>query len=132
MEIVKMQKTVKVKTDNKVTIVDIPWTLDGYENAVDARCVEFVSTQFMYDFFKMPVVMIVDESGLCKNKPLNKMASELYGYPVHGNYIAGDVIFGVRVGADILPPENVELLKFYILDNFSYLVDGDLPSGAME
>lgn len=118
-----MSKTVKISTDNKVTVVDVPWTVEGYENAVDANCVEFVYTQIMYDFFRYPICLIVDESGLIKGKPFNKMASELYGFPVHGNYIAGDVIFGVRDGVDILPPENVELLKFYILDNFSYLVD---------
>lgn len=127
-----MSKTVKVSTNNKVTVVDIPWTIDGYENAVDARCVEFVSTKIMYDFFKMPVVMIVDESGLINDRPFNKMASELYGYLVHGNYIAGDVIFGVRVGDDILPPEDVELLKKFILDNFLYLVDGDLSSDVID
>lgn len=127
-----MSKTVKVSTDNKVTVVDIPWTIDGYENAVDASCVEFVSTQIMYEFFRMPVVMIVDESGLLKDRPLNKMASELYGYSVHGNYIAGDVLLGVRVGDDILPPENVELLKKFILDNFLYLVDGDLSSDVID
>jgi hypothetical protein len=38
------------------------------------------------------LVMVVDEEGKCKQKPLNKAASMMYGCYKHGDLIVGDVI----------------------------------------
>ena len=52
---------------------------------------------------------------------MNPVASFLYGSDLHGSIIAGDVLFGVMRGPDILPPDNPELLKFFLLDHFREL-----------
>ena len=92
-----MAKTVKITTDNKISIVDIPWTAEAKEKAICADCVETVK-----------VVMIVDESGIINNRPFNLAGSFLYGTQYHGAPIVGDILFGLQSGPEILPPENPE------------------------
>ncbi len=115
-----MAKTVKITTDNKMSVVDVPWDLDGWEKAIDADCTDRVKTQLMLDLFGEMVVMIVDDSGLCKGLPKNQIASFLYGC---GCPIAGDVIFGVMNGPDILPPEDAGALMQTLKCNFSVLIE---------
>lgn len=104
----KMAKTVKITTDNKISIVDIPWTAEAKEQAICADCVETVKTQIMYSLFHDTVVMIVDESGIINNRPFNLAGSFLYGTQYHGAPIVGDILFGLQSGPEILPPENPE------------------------
>ena len=103
-----MAKTVKITTDNKISIVDIPWTAEAKEKAICADCVETVKTQIMYNLFHDTVVMIVDESGIINNRPLNLAGSFLYGTQYHGAPIVGDILFGLQSGPEILPLENPE------------------------
>lgn len=119
-----MVKTVKITTDNEISLLELPnWNISTMEAAIGARCTEAVKTQRMLDLFQDSIVMIVDESGKVNNRPDNPVASFLYGADQHGCTIAGDVIFAVRRGPDDLPPENPELLKFFLKDHFPMLRD---------
>ena len=113
-----MAKTVKLTTDNKISVVDIQWDLDGWEKAIDAGCTESVKTQLMLDFFGEMVVMIVDESGFDKGLPENPVASFFYGC---GCPIVGNVIFGVMDGPNIKPPEDAGSLLQTLKHTFSFL-----------
>lgn len=117
-----MVKTVKITTNNEISLIELPnWNISTMEAAIEARCTEAVKTQRMIDLFQDSIVMIVDESGKVNNRPDNQVASILYGVDLHGCTIAGDVIFAVRRGPDDLPPENPELLKFFLKDHFPML-----------
>lgn len=117
-----MAKTVKITSINTISVVELPsWDVKTQGREIRTDCTETVKTQRMLDLFKDTIVMIVDESGLIKNRLMNPVASFLYGSDLHGSIIAGDVLFGVMRGPDILPPENPELLKFFLLDHFREL-----------
>lgn len=114
-----MIKTVKMTTDDTISILELPaWNLEEWEKAIGADCTEIVKTQLMLDLFGEMVVMIVDESGLCKNLHQNRVASFLYGC---GCPIAGDVIFGLLDGPDVLPPESAGSLLQTLKFNFPLL-----------
>ena len=113
-----MAKTVKITADNRISVVEVPWNVEAQGKMIGADCTETVKTQRMYDLFKDYVVMIVDESGLLKNRPGNPAASYLYGADIHGYIIAGDVLFGIQRGPEILPPENAETMKSFLMKQF--------------
>ena len=117
-----MVKTVKVTTDNRLYVLELPqWDFENQELAVDADCVEKVRTQIMQNIFKDSVVMLVDESGAVNGKPVNELASILYGQPIFG-----DVIFGLLRGPSILPPDNADQLAFFLKRYFPFLkYDGE-------
>ena len=107
----KLVKTVKITTENRISVVELPsWSLKNREKELHADCIETVKTQRMYELFGDMVVMLVDESGLIQNKPLNACASWLYGADQHGSFIVGDVLLGMQRGSDILPPDYPERL----------------------
>ena len=70
-EVCGMAKTVKITTNNHISVVEVPWNVEAQGEMIGADCTETVKTQRMYDLFKDYVVMIVDESGLIKNRPDN-------------------------------------------------------------
>ena len=94
-------KTLKITTDNKISIIDVD--VDDYNALRQAvgGYVETVHTQIMYDYFKAPVLMLVDEEGLLKRLPVNEVASHFYGYQNHGHIIAGDAIFAISLGENM-------------------------------
>lgn len=108
-------KTVKVTTDNKISIIDVDFDdFRSIQRAIGGYF-ETVHTQLMADYFKDPsVIMLVDEEGLVKELPLNPVGSALYR-----GTIAGDLIFARAQGEDIIAPENAEALKGRLLDTFS-------------
>lgn len=59
-------KTLKITTDNKLSIIDV--NLDDYRALQQeiGGYIETVHTQIMYDYFKAPVLMLVDEEGLIR------------------------------------------------------------------
>lgn len=75
------------------------------------------------DEYRDPVhgIMIVDESGLVKNREVNAVGSFLYGIQNHGTPIVGDIIFGLQNGPEILPLADAELVKFFLKDHFPLL-----------
>jgi hypothetical protein len=120
-----MAKTVKITTDNHISVVDVPWDVEAQGGMIGADCIETVKTQRMYDLFKDYVVMIVDESGLIKNRLDNLTASYLYGADIHGCMIAGDVLFGIQKGPEILPPDDAEAMKGFLMQKFPDILEAE-------
>lgn len=88
-------KAIKITTTGEITTIDFPDTKDTgatlnacYEQ-VDGW-IEIVRPRLLYSITMMPhtACMIVDEEGLCKHKPINRVATELYG----AHSIVGDVL----------------------------------------
>lgn len=118
-----MAKTVKITTDNKISVVDIPWTREEWYKVIGGGCdiVETVKTQRMFGLFRTPILMIIDEEGLIRGQELNLAASLLYGMDEHGWSITGNVIFGVPSGPDICPPEDPETIKKILMEACPFL-----------
>lgn len=116
-----MAKTVKITTDNKISIVEIPWSYKSQKKEIGAECTEIVKTQIMYNLFCETIVMIVDESGAVKDREINTVASMLYGIMNHGCPIHGDIIFGFQNGPDVLPIEDPEKLMATLIKEFPIL-----------
>ena len=73
-----MVKTIKITTGCRVSVTELPdWDLKERAKELDAEFIEIVRTKRMYDLFRNPVVMMVDDSGLIRNKPVNPFASFL-------------------------------------------------------
>ena len=107
-------KTVKVTTDNKVSIIDVDFDdFRSIQQAVGGHF-ETVRTQLMADYFKDPsLIMLVDEEGRIKELPINPVGCTLYR-----GIIAGDLIFARIASEDIVAPENAEVLKDRLLHTF--------------
>lgn len=121
-----MAKTIKITTDNILSIIDINWDIESYANVLDCSYTETVKTEYMYALFDDTVVMIVDSDGDFNNKPINILGSVLYGTPVHHKPILGDIIFGLQRGPQILPPENIEQLQKILLNKFDFLKETEI------
>ena len=72
-------KTVKVTTDNKVSIIDVDFSdFKSIQQAIGGSF-ETVHTQLMADYFKNPsVIMLVDEEGLVKGLSENALGCGIY------------------------------------------------------
>lgn len=112
-------KTVKVTTDNKISIIDVDFDdFRSIQQAIGGHF-ETVHTQLMTDYFHDPsVIMLVDEEGLVKGLPPNALGSALYGTYRHGNPIVGDLIFAQAQGEDIVAPNGPEALKDKLMRTF--------------
>lgn len=115
-------KTVKITTDNKISVIDVNFNdFRDIQRAVGG-CFETVHTKLMADYFRdPPVIMLVDEEGLIKGLPCNAVGSALYGTAVHGNPIVGDLIFAVAAGEDIIGPADPEAMKERLMSTFTGL-----------
>lgn len=92
-------KTLKITTDDKISVIEVDTNdIKGLQNAIGGGLVEPVKTQKLRDYFKAPVLMLVDEEGLLKNLPLNFFGSVMYGTLTHGCPIVGDLILILQVG----------------------------------
>lgn len=107
-------KTVKVTTDNKISIIDVDFDdFRSIQRAIGGHF-EMVHTRLMADYFKDPsMIMLVDEEGLVKGFSLNPVGSALYR-----GKIAGDLIFARVRGVDIVAPDDAEDLKDRLLHTF--------------
>lgn len=115
-----MSKTLKVTTDNKISVIDIDY--DDYRSFQKAigGYFETVRTRRMYDYFGQPMMMLVDEEGLLKELPTNQCGSWMYGTDTHGCRIAGDFVLAVPTEwGDLLPPDNPEELKERLIKDFN-------------
>lgn len=112
-------KTVKVTTDNKISIIYVNFDdFRSIQQAIDGHF-ETVRTQLMADYFgDASMIMLVDEEGLIKGLPINALGSALYDTPRNGCPIVGDLIFARTSGEDIVAPENTEALKDKLLHTF--------------
>lgn len=114
-------KTVKVTTDNVVSVIDIPFVLGAIEKEVGGY--EHVHTQKLRSYFGGPVVMIVDDDGIRKNKPINKLGCVFYGTAIHENPIVGDLIFATIKGEDVIGLQDAEEVKRRLLKDFKFLYE---------
>lgn len=107
-------KTVKVTTDNKISIIDVDFDdFRSIQQAIGGHF-ETVHTQLMADYFKDPsLIMLVDEEGRIKELPINPVGCTLYR-----GIIAGDLIFARIAGEDIVAPDDPETLKDRLLHTF--------------
>ena len=97
-------KTIKITADNKISIVDVDFSNNRAIMDAMGGPVELVTTNELYDFFKCPVLMMLDKNGY-KPKDVNgfcpsanAVASFLYGYVKTGIPILGDVILAQPAG----------------------------------
>lgn len=119
-------KTVKVSTDNVVSLVNIDF--DDYQSIQKAIGGHFetVRTRTTASYFGSPdIVMLVDEEGLLKGLPENMFGCVMYGTAKHGHPIVGDLILARVVGEDITAPDDAEALKNKLLRDFPLLMEGE-------
>ena len=118
-----MVRTIKITTGCRVSVTELlDWDLKERARELDAEFIEIVRTKRMHDLFRNPVVMMVDDSGLIRNKPVNPFASFLYAE--YGGIIAGDVLLGIQQGPDILPPDDPEGMLRFLTERFPALQKG--------
>ena len=114
-------ETIKITTDNKISIIDLDFkNYKAIQKEIGGHF-ETVSTKTLYETFKMPMIMLVDEDGIMKQKEVNRLGSYFYDADRHGWPILGDVVFAIAVGEDIEAPSDAEALKIFLKMNFSYL-----------
>lgn len=71
--------------------IDSEHPLDGFYETLDCDCIETVHLSRGY-------IMIIDESGKLKDKPMNPIASILYSRQSPDDWIAGDALLA-RIGS---------------------------------
>lgn len=123
-------KTIKITADNKISIVDVDFSNNRAIMDAMGGPVEVVTTNELYDFFKCPVLMMLDKNGY-KPKDVNgfcpsanAVASFLYGYVKTGIPILGDVILAQPAGGRIENLEGVGELEEkmqMLMQRFSFL-----------
>ena len=103
-------KTVKVTPDNIISIINVDFDdFRDLQKAVGGHF-ETVSTKTLYETFKMPMIMLVDEDGIMKQKEVNRLGSYFYDADRHGWPILGDIVFAIAAGEDIEAPDDAEAL----------------------
>ena len=106
-------KTVKVTPDNIISVINVDFDdFRDLQKAVGGHF-ETVSTKTLYETFKMPMIMLVDED--------NRLGSYFYDADRHGWPILGDIVFAIAAGEDIEAPDDAEALMVFLKMNFSYL-----------
>jgi hypothetical protein len=120
-----MGKTVRILPDNTISIIEIPWTLDGWYAAIqnDCQIVEPVTVVADLPMYKLPshLIMLVDEEGAWHKGELNLCASLLAGCHLHGGIIVGTAIFAVASGEELLPLDFPELFLEVLTDKYPFL-----------
>lgn len=123
-------KTIKITADNKISIVDVDFSNNRAIMDAMGGPVEVVVTDELYNFFKCPVLMMLDKNGY---KPkdangfypsANAVASFLYGYVKTGIPVLGDVILAQPAGGRIENLEGVgepEEKMQMLMQRFSFL-----------
>ena len=124
-----MEKAILVTVDNQVSVVDFPEpTNEAAIKAINATigsdCFETVSGCLPDGH-----IMVVDESGLIKSRPVNLLASGFYGFDK--SPIVGDVLFlmvGLRNGErDLIgfSAEEAEDYRKMYADTLELLLSGE-------
>lgn len=121
-------KTVRVSPNDEISIIEIPFTLDGFYEAIECDSIETVSTMLSNDFFKEfhePIVMIVDEEGWLRDqRKVNRAASRLYSnkpVAVPGAAILGNVIFAAVKDDELVAPRDPDGIMEKMLKEFTFL-----------
>lgn len=116
-------KVLKITTDDKTEILDVEKMsyeflapligCDYIEVVRPARLYSYLNKKRCRDYGDRGLCMLVDESGLLKEKPkVNTFASWLYRMDMHGNPIVGDVLIVAEEytldGIDLAPLDDEE------------------------
>lgn len=117
-------KAIKISVNGDIQVIDFPDSkdsrviLDACQEQVDGW-IEIVRPRFLYSITMMPTTacMIVDEEGVCKHKPINRIGTELYG----AHSIVGDILILDEVSGK----EGTELSGFEdtLAENISYMMN---------
>lgn len=115
-----MNKTLKVTTSGEISMVDVDFNDFRDIQRVVGGHFETVHTKRMDQYFGTPMLLLVDEEGVIKELPVNPCGSWMYEVDRHGHVIAGDFILAAPTeDGDLLPPEELELLKARMIRDFS-------------
>lgn len=119
--------TLKITTDNKVSVIDLDFKDFKTIQREIGGYFECVKTQRLWDYFKAPVMMLVDEEGLIKGLPFNAIASAFYGFDEHDCMIVGDILLGLALGEDIVGLGNSDSEQWMkkLLKDFPILERGE-------
>lgn len=115
-------KAIKITTTNRISVVDID--VNDYRainREIECSIHEIVRTKILMDWFRVPVVMLVDEEGILRRRHFNSVASYMYGVQFHGQPILGDVLFVQPNGEDLAGLANAEVVKHMLMLGFPYL-----------
>lgn len=114
-------KTVKVTTDDVVSVIDIDFRdYHSIKNAIGGYF-ETVCTAKMKEYFGCSIIFLADEEGHIKQLPSNRLGSHFYDTERHGCPIAGDIIFAMQYGEDIEGLLNADAVAVKLLSDFTYL-----------
>lgn len=101
-------KAIKIPVNGEIQIVELSGNMStDFLHACQEQVggyIEVVRPRLLYSITMMPhtACMLVDEEGICKHKPINRIATELYG----AHSIVGDVLIVDQVreadGYDII------------------------------
>ena len=117
-------KTLKITTDDKISVIYVDVNnIKDLQNAIGGGLVEPVKTQKLWDYFKAPVFMLVDEEGLLKDLPLNFFGSIMYGTLVHGELIL--VLEGGEQWAGLGDVDSEQWKQKILRDYSTTMKDGD-------
>lgn len=117
---------IKITADNKISVVDI--NANDYREII--KCIgcevfETVATPELHSFFRQPVRLLCDESGLIKGLDFNAVGSRFYGFHLHGNPIVGDILIFQQCGPELIGLDDVEEYYQDLLNYFPVLEEGD-------
>lgn len=114
-----MMKTIKVTTNNEISLVDV--NFDDFKDIqrVIGGHFEPVHTKRMLNYFGPGIILIVDEEGSLKGLPDNPLGCYFYGTSFHGEPIAGDFILAKVVGEDLTAPDGAEEMMKSMIRTFN-------------
>lgn len=84
-------KLIKITTDNVITMTDVTENGEPLYETVRKDIGGFMENVYPKGL-PQGFVMIVDDEGRCKGKPINPIGSYLYQTHLHGEPIVGDVV----------------------------------------
>lgn len=121
-----MARGLKITTDNKISIIDID--LSDYREilkAIGGSCsiFESVGTQWLQQYFRQPVRMLVDEEGLIYDLDLNVVGSWFYGYEEHGSPIVGNILIFGLLECDLKELLAVDFFYNQLLSDFEGVLE---------
>lgn len=81
-------KTIKITTDNIISIIELSSGAVEISHALGDVLPEFVHPRYA----DPGTVIAIDDCGLMKGLPVNKVGSLMYGTQYHGSPIVGDLL----------------------------------------